>query len=51
MHSASMTIPSSVIVDKSADIWHFYKDAAHQDVCGLHTHVSSDPGADSATVH
>ena len=30
---------------------HFYKDAAHQEICGLHTHVSSDPAADSATVH
>ena len=30
---------------------HFYKDAAHQEICGLHTHVSSDPAADSAKVH
>ena len=30
---------------------HFYKDAAHQEICGLHTHVSSDPTADSATEH
>ena len=30
---------------------HFYKDAAHQEICGLHTHVSSDPPSDSATVH
>jgi hypothetical protein len=30
---------------------HFYKDAAHQEICRLHTHVSSDPGTDSATVH
>ena len=29
---------------------HFYKDAAHQEICGLHTHVSSD-AADSASVH
>jgi hypothetical protein len=30
---------------------HFYKDAAHQEICGLHTHVSSDPATDSSTVH
>jgi hypothetical protein len=30
---------------------HFYKDAAHQEICGLHTHVSSDPATGSATVH
>ncbi|HET9395670.1 MAG TPA: MEDS domain-containing protein [Nitrospiraceae bacterium] len=30
---------------------HFYKDASHQEICGLHTHVSSDPAADSAAVH
>ena len=30
---------------------HFYKDAAHQEICGLHTHASSDGHADSATVH
>jgi hypothetical protein len=28
---------------------HFYKDAAHREICALHTHVSSDPAADSAT--
>ena len=34
----------------SADIrWaNFYKDAAHQEICGLHTHASSGEGADSA---
>jgi hypothetical protein len=30
---------------------HFYKDAAQQEICGLHTHVSSDPAADPAAVH
>jgi hypothetical protein len=30
---------------------HFYKDAAHEEICGLHTHVSSDPATGSATVH
>jgi hypothetical protein len=30
---------------------HFYKDAAPQEICNLHTHVSSDPATDSATVH
>ncbi len=30
---------------------HFYKDAAHQEICDLHTHVSSDPPTGSATVH
>jgi hypothetical protein len=30
---------------------HFYKDAAHQEICRLHTHVSSDPAAGSASSH
>ena len=30
---------------------HFYKDAAHQEIRGLHTHASSDSGGDSAMVH
>jgi hypothetical protein len=29
---------------------HFYKDAAHHEICGLHTHVVSDDGP-AAIVH